>query len=347
MDAMKEIDFRLLLEQLPAIVWATDRELCFVYARGAGLDALGLGADEVVGLSLGDYLGTRDPADPTLVVHRAALAGVPTVYELRHEGRVYQVHVEPWRAGSDGIVGVLGVALDITGRARAEAALLRSERTLAEFFENAEAEFFENAPIGLHWIGPDGAILRANQAELDLLGYAREEYVGHHIAEFHVDPELITEILARLGHGETVDAWEARMRAKDGSIKDVLISSNVLWEDGRFVHTRCFTRDITDRRRMEEARRQAELQQHVGSLAHAAAHEINNPLAVVYGQIDLIARTAGPETKLRIDACREAIARIADILERMNSLARLELSEGWPEDLPPMLDLKASSALRG
>jgi len=343
-DAMKEIDFRLLLEQLPAIVWATDRELRFVYSRGAGLAALGLGADEVVGLSLSDHLGTRDPGDPTLAVHRAALGGVPTVYELRHEGRVYQVHVEPWRAGSDGIVGVLGVALDITGRARAEAALFRSERTLAEFFENAEAEFFENAAMGLNWIGPDGTILRANQAELDLLGYAREEYVGHHIAEFHVDPEPITEILTRLGRGETVDAWEARMRARDGSVKDVLISSNVLWEDGRFVHTRCFTRDITDRRRMEEARRQAELLQHVASLAHAAAHEINNPLAVVYGQIDLIAHTAGPETKPRIDACREAIARIADILERMNSLARLQVSPDWPADLPPMLDLKASSA---
>ena len=51
MDATKEIDFRLLLEQLPAIVWATDRDLRFVYSRGAGLVALGLGADEVVGLA--------------------------------------------------------------------------------------------------------------------------------------------------------------------------------------------------------------------------------------------------------------------------------------------------------
>jgi PAS domain S-box-containing protein len=340
MDAVKEIDFRLLLEQLPAIVWATDRDLRFVYSRGAGLAALGLGADGVVGL-------TRDADDPTLAVHRAALAGTPTVYELRHEKRVYQVHIEPWRAGSDGIVGVLGLALDITGRAHAEAARLRSERTLAEFFENAEAELFENAAIGLHWMGPDGTILRANQAELDLLGYTREEYVGHHIAEFHVEPDLITEILARLGRGETVDAWEAQMRAKDGSIKDVLISSNVLWDAGRFVHTRCFTRDITDRRRMEQAQRQAELLQHVASLAHAAAHEINNPLAIVYGHLDLIARTAGPEAKPRIDACREAIARIADILDRMNSLARLQLSQGWPSDLPPMLDLKASSATVG
>jgi PAS domain S-box-containing protein len=336
MHAMKEIDFRLLLEQLPAIVWATDRDLRFVYSRGAGLAALGLGADEIVGLSLGDYLGTPDPDDATLMAHRAALQGVPTVYELRRERRVYQVHVEPWRAGSEGIVGTLGVALDITARARAEEALARSEHALAEFFENAA--------LGLQWIAPDGVVLRVNQTELDLLGYTREEYVGRHVAEFHVDPEVILEVLARLARGETVDAWEARLLARDGSIKHVLMAANVLREDGRVVHTRCFTRDITDRRRMEEARRQADLLQHVASLAHAAAHEINNPLAVVYGQIDFIARSASPEVKPRIDACREAIARVADIVDRMNSLAQLQLSSGWPADLPPMLDLKASSA---
>src|SRR5829696_5443463 len=51
-------------------------------------------------------------------------------------------------------------------------ALVRSERELADFFENG--------PVGLHWVGTDGRILRANQTELDILGYTRDEYVGHH-----------------------------------------------------------------------------------------------------------------------------------------------------------------------
>ncbi len=124
-------------------------------------------------------------------------------------------------------------------------ALARSERELADFFENG--------PVGLYWVGADGRILRANQTELDILGYTRDEYVGHHIAEFHVDREIIEDILRRLTRSETLHNYEARLRARDGTIKYVLINSNVFWEDGQFVHTRCFTRDITERKRAEES----------------------------------------------------------------------------------------------
>jgi two-component system NtrC family sensor kinase len=108
--------------------------------------------------------------------------------------------------------------------------------------------------MALHWAGPDGTILRVNESELRLLGYARDEYLGHHIAEFHADQDVIADILRRLHAGEELQDYEARMVCKDGTIKHVLINSNVLWEQGQFIHTRCFTRDITDRKRAEETR---------------------------------------------------------------------------------------------
>ncbi len=143
------------------------------------------------------------------------------------------------------LFGVVLVFRSVAERRRKEAELRSSEQQLSDFFENAS--------VGMHWVGPDGTILRVNRAELDLLGYGREEYVGHHIAEFHADQNLIADMLRRLGAGETLRDFEAQMRCKDGSLKDVLVDSSVLWEDGRFVHTRCFTRDITDRRRAELA----------------------------------------------------------------------------------------------
>jgi PAS domain S-box-containing protein len=115
-------------------------------------------------------------------------------------------------------------------------------------------DLFENGALGLHFVGPDGVILNANQAELDLLGYTRAEYIGHHISEFHVDGPVIQDILNRLSRKEVLKNYEARLRAKDGSIKYVLITSNVLWKQDDFIHTRCFTRDITDRKKVEEER---------------------------------------------------------------------------------------------
>ena len=125
--------------------------------------------------------------------------------------------------------------------------------------KNQELEdFFENGAIGLHIVSGEGIILRANKAELDLLGYSSEEYVGRHIAEFHVDAPVIGEILQKLSCGEYLDRQPARLRAKDGSIKEVLITSNSRIDDGKFVNTRCFTLDVTRMREAERARRESE-----------------------------------------------------------------------------------------
>ena len=142
------------------------------------------------------------------------------------------------------------VKVEVAEREKAEVALRRSETMLRDFVETAT--------VGLHWVGSDGIILWANRAELDLLGYSREEYIGHHIAEFHADQAVIADIAARLTRGETLKDYEARLRCKDGSIRHVIINSSALFEDGKFVHTRCFTRDITKRKRAEDQVRESE-----------------------------------------------------------------------------------------
>ncbi|MBA3242202.1 MAG: PAS domain S-box protein, partial [Acidobacteria bacterium] len=153
----------------------------------------------------------------------------------------------PIRDAGGRAVGVVLVFHDITERRKSEAALQRRERDLTDFIENAT--------VGLHWVGADGTILWANRAELEMLGYDAEEYIGHNIVEFHADRPVIDDILKRLTHKEALHEYDARLRAKDGSVRYVQINSNVMWGDeGEFIHTRCFTRDITERRQAEEAR---------------------------------------------------------------------------------------------
>jgi PAS domain S-box-containing protein len=126
------------------------------------------------------------------------------------------------------------------------------EEKLAERVDEELKRCLDHAAEGLHWVGPEGTILWANQTELDLLGYTRDEYIGHNIAEFHVDQLVIEDILARLTRGETLLDYAARLRRKDGAVRYVLINSNVLWRESEFLHTRCFTRDVTDRKAADE-----------------------------------------------------------------------------------------------
>jgi len=188
---------------------------------------------------------------------------------------------------------------EIRERQRLEAALRQSladqQAVEAELRERNEElhDFFENAVEGLHCVGPDGVILWANPAELALLGYARDEYVGHHIAEFHVDGEVISDMLERVAHNETVRDREARLRCKDGSIKHVRISTNALFRDGRFVHTRCFTRDVTAEtlareqtsRLLEAAVDEARAKDEFIAML---SHELRGPLAPIRSALHLM-----------------------------------------------------------
>ncbi len=145
---------------------------------------------------------------------------------------------------------------EVARRREAESALRQRERELTDFVENA-AE-------GLHRIAGDGTILWANRAELEMLGYTYDEYVGRHIAEFHVDPIVIRSILDALAAGETLRDHPARLRRKDGGTKHVLINSNACFENGKLLYSRCFTRDATDR--LERQRAQDQLRD---TLMHA------------------------------------------------------------------------------
>ncbi|HYE53947.1 MAG TPA: PAS domain S-box protein [Chitinophagaceae bacterium] len=119
-------------------------------------------------------------------------------------------------------------------------------------------DYVDNAAIGLHWVDGNGIIKWANKAELDMLGYSEEEYIGHHISEFHVYEQKIKDILTRLSCNETLNGYESTLRCKDGSTRTVQISSNVFRDEGKFVHTRCFTIDVTEQKKLYEALKESE-----------------------------------------------------------------------------------------
>jgi PAS domain S-box-containing protein len=196
----------------------------------------------------------QTPMADTLRSGQPAYGREVVVERMDGTRRTVLVDIEALRDGQGRITGAINCFRDISERKRAEEEVLRGRRDLEDFFEHS--------PVGLHLVAGDGTILRANQAELDMLGYTADEYIGRAITDFHADQDVIEDILQQLLTGSKVDKRIARLRAKDGSIKHAQITSNARLQDGQFVNTRCFTVDVSEQHAAYEALREREHRLH-------------------------------------------------------------------------------------
>ncbi len=201
--------------------------------------------------------------------------------------------------------------------------------------ESELADVLENAVEGVQQVGPDQTILWTNKALLNLLGYTMEEYIGHPLGEFHVHPHVFEEFWAKLMRREDIYDFPAELRCKDGSVKQVVIHSNGLWENEKFVHTRCFVRDVTEHKRLEESLRAAEKQVAMGRVAAIMAHEINNPLETVSNVFYLL------RDHPSLDEDARELARIAnEEMTRVRHIARQTLAFCRESESPVPVSLR-------
>ena len=133
-----------------------------------------------------------------------------------------------------------------------------SVNTALAISQQGISDFMQNALIGIHWVDRDGIVVWTNRAELEMLGYEAEEYIGKVLHDFHVDRSAAGCAFGKLLNDEPIIGFEAQMIRKDGSICDVSIDSNAFFKDGKFVHARCFTRDISEQKQAEANLRQSE-----------------------------------------------------------------------------------------
>ncbi len=132
------------------------------------------------------------------------------------------------------------------------------------------------------------------------------------------------------------------MRCKDGSIREVLINTNVLWESGQFIHTRCFTRDITERKQAEQAlhnmnalleqrveERTAELERsnrELDQFAYVASHDLKAPLRAISMLSEWIRQDADailpPTSREHLDKLQQRVKRMDTLLSDLLAYSR-------------------------
>jgi PAS domain S-box-containing protein len=222
----------------------------------------------------------------------------------------------------------------------------QARRRAAEAAEHRYRELFDRNLAGIIRATRDGRILDCNEAMVRMLGYgARTDVLALRAEDLYVHPAERERLLVPLRAGERLGNAEFRLRRADGTTIAVLVNMTATEGEDAEVVTEGIVVDITDRERAVAAEREAEALRAVTKLANGAAHEINNPLAVIMGDLDLMARryAQDPEAMVRINRARGACRRIADMIGHMGRITRLEAFDQSP-NLPPILDLRRSSA---
>jgi len=228
-------------------------------------------------------------------------------------------------------------------RAEAERQRAEAERHRGEALA-AEARYHglvEHIPVGIFRTTPSGEMFDANPALLEMLKYKdREALLAVSANALWVNPDD-RERGRRLLDAEGVARdFQVELRTNEGgtvwvrmNVRAIVDNVGECWEGT--------IEDITDQRRADEAEGRAETLRAVAQLANAAAHEINNPLAVIVGRLELLRRDLTPELQAKLNPIVESSRQIAKIITHLGRITRLQTLDDMPAS--PMLDLRRSS----
>ena len=314
-DALRQSETRLhvAIQQVPAVLWTTDEQLRFTSSLGAGLSALGLAPNQVVGMSLEQYLGAGSPAIDS---HGLALRGESVGYDYERDGRAFTVHVEPLRDAGGAVHGTVGIALDVTDVRRADRALRESEARLRQVIDLVPHFIFAKDGEG-RFLLANRAVAEAYGTTVDgLMGrtdadFARSEEEARHFREDDLEvirsgqprvvlEEPITDARGHLRHLQTTKI----PFTFSGTGRPAVLGVSI---------------DISERKAAEEALRRAAKEESLSVLAGGVAHDFNNLLAAILGHASLALKQLPEASPARrhVEKAASAVERAADLTRQM------------------------------
>jgi PAS domain S-box-containing protein len=214
----------------------------------------------------------------------------------------------------------VAIAID---RKRSEAALRDSEKKYRHLFENAPAGMYEIDFIKSKFIN-------VNEAMCEYSGYSEDEFLSMNPLDLLTEDSrnLFLARLESLGMNENIsDNIEYNIIKKNGQELCVILSSDFIYDNGELKGARVVAHDITDRKKIEDMMIQTEKMMSVGGLAAGMAHEINNPLAGMMQNAQVIHNRLSKDLPTNEKVATElgsSMAVIKSFMEKRGILKQLE-----------------------
>jgi PAS domain S-box-containing protein len=233
-------------------------------------------------------------------------------------------------------IRMFGTAQDVTERSRIEQELRQSEERYRDLVENAHDIIYSHDLAGNY--------TSMNKAGQSITGYTRDEALALNLINT-VAPDFIEkakDMTRRKLAGEDITAYEMVILAKDGHRVAVEANTKLIFHDGLPVGVQGIARDVTERKRMEEALRASEDQlrqsqklEAIGQLAGGVAHDFNNLLTVIGGYSSILLGKLPPESPYRgsIEEIKKAGDRASSLTRQLLAFSRKQILQ------PKVLDL--------
>jgi two-component system, cell cycle sensor histidine kinase and response regulator CckA len=277
--------FRLLFDYNPHPMWIYDvKTLRFLSVNDAAIRNYMYSRVEFATMRIDQLDASRE-----LPSHKGSLEGAlaesnrpHTWRHRRKDGTVLEAEITSQSMLLNGCRARLVLATDVTGRERAREALRETQELYRDLFDHANDVIFTT--------DLKGKLTSLNKAGEIVTGYSANEAIGSDVTQI-LGPKSL-ELARSMREKKLIDGgettYEIEIARKDGRLITLAVSSSLTYKDGKPNGVRGISRDITERKQLEEGLRQTQKMEALGRLASGIAHDFNNLLGVIIGYSELL-----------------------------------------------------------
>nr|WP_246215914.1 PAS domain-containing sensor histidine kinase [Microvirga makkahensis] len=250
-------------------------------------------------------------------------------WRVRKDGTRFWAHVvvDPIRDAHGNLLGYAKITRDLTERRKAEDALRESEERFRLLVQGV-------TDYAIYMLDPEGHVSNWNPGAQRIKGYTEDEIRGQHFSRFYTEEDRATnlpyralETAKREGKFEA-EGWRVR---KDGTRFWASVVIDPIYDERKeLIGFAKITRDITERRKAQEALAEAQAalfqsqkMETIGQLTGGIAHDFNNLLTIIVNNLDLLTRhvNGARETRL-IESAQRAAERGARLTQQLLAFSR-------------------------